>query len=63
MSADAPLQMMFVCARTRAPATIASAKRLVVAVQQEIIYTTHNNTDGAILTIYYWWVENCNKLL
>jgi len=36
----------------RTPATIASAKRLVLAVQRAIIYNTHNNTDGAIPTIY-----------
>ena len=36
---------------------IASAKRPVLAVQQEIFYTTHNDTDGAIPTIYvtYFW--------
>jgi len=52
------------CACT--PATIASAKRLVLAIQQEIIYATQNNADGAIPTIhvaYFWRVENCNKLL
>ena len=36
---------------------IASAKHPVLAVQQEIIYTTHNDTYGAIPTIYltYFW--------
>jgi len=41
----------------RTPATITSAKHPVLAVQQEIIYTTHNNIDGAIPSIYvtYFW--------
>ena len=52
------------CART--PATIASVKHLVLAVEQEIFHITHNNTDGAIPTIhvtYFQRLENRNKLL
>ena len=39
------------------PHAIASAKRLVLVIQQEIIYTTQNNADGAIPKIHvaYFW--------
>ena len=47
MLGSLPRWIVLSCART--PATIASAKRLELAAQQEM---SCNNTDGAIPTIY-----------